>query len=230
MKNVIFFVLLVSTQICFAQTKDQYSLEFHPQFGNSDLIVNEKFYKLSNADSIQFETLKFYISGIELLNDDKMIWAEENSFHLADASAQKSLSINLQIPSKAAFNKVKFNLGIDSITNVSGALGGDLDPTRGMYWTWQSGYVNFKLEGKSNLCNTRNKELQFHLGGYQYPFNALQKIILNVIANEKTVIVLDLEKLISGIDLPKQNEIMSPSKEAVLLSEKVSKCFSIKQP
>ena len=77
-------------------------------------------------------------------------------------------------------DKIKFNLGIDSLTNVSGVMGGDLDPTKGMYWTWQSGYINFKMEGSSAVCPTRNHEFQFHIGGYQDPFYAMQTLELEV--------------------------------------------------
>ena len=82
------------------------------------------------------------------------------------------------------FNTIAFNLGIDSITNVSGAQGGDLDPTKGMYWAWQSGFINIKLQGTSNSCPPPKNEFEFHLGGYQYPFNSLQTIILKT-GNEK---------------------------------------------
>lgn len=222
--------MLVLSCLVYAQSENQHTLTFRPVFNNAELILNDTYYPLGNNDSIQFETLRFYISGLELINDYKPIWKEKNSFHLVDATNKKTLSVSIQCPSNLLFNQIKFNLGIDSITNVSGALGGDLDPTRGMYWTWQSGYINFKLEGKSNRCSTRNHEFQFHLGGYLYPDSALQTLILNGSANEKTEIVFDLGKLISTIDLSKQNQIMSPGKDAVLLSGKVAKCFSTIQP
>jgi len=135
----------------------------------------------------------------------------------------------LSSPTNLKFTKIKFNLGIDSITNVSGAMGGDLDPTKGMYWTWQSGYINLKLEGKSKLCKTRNNEFQFHLGGYQNGDNALQTIILNVSENKEIDILIDIEQFVAAIDLSEQNQIMSPGKKAVLLSEKFSKIFSIQK-
>ena len=83
----------------------------------------------------------------------------------------KEVALCLEIPEDTEFDAIQFNLGIDSLTNVSGALGGDLDPTKGMYWTWQNGYVNFKLQGTSDLCNNPKNEFEFHLGGYLKPFN-----------------------------------------------------------
>lgn len=225
---IFLFLNFIATTLV-AQTIKSHSIIFHPVFNNSVIKSDMTYYKLSANDSIQFETLKLYISGIELLNDDKAIWKEENSFHLLDFTNEKSMQVVLQTPPGISFNKANFNLGIDSITNTSGAMGGDLDPTKGMYWTWQNGYINFKLEGKSNLCKTKNNEFQFHLGGYQYPFNTLQSVSLVVDMKDTIDISINTESLITKIDLTKQNQIMSPGKEAVLLSKKASAMFSVQQ-
>jgi hypothetical protein len=44
---------------------------------------------------------------------------------------------------------IRFLLGVDSARNVSGIQTGALDPARGMFWTWNSGYVMAKIEGSS---------------------------------------------------------------------------------
>jgi hypothetical protein len=106
-------------------------------------------------------------------------------------------------------------------------MGGDLDPTKGMYWTWQSGYINFKLEGNSNLCKTRHNEFQFHLGGYQQPFNCLQTVFVQVKSTANIKLNIDVEKFFQYIQLSQLNHIMSPSKEAVELSEKLTETFSV---
>jgi hypothetical protein len=153
------------------------SFSFQPTFSNQSL-NQEVYYRLNAQDSIQFTSFKFYISHLELMNGNKVVWKDKVTYHLIDAFDEKTLV--LQIPSNISFTKIKFQLGIDSLTNVSGAMGGDLDPTKGMYWTWQSGYINFKLEGTSNICKTRHNEFQFHLGGYQQPFNSLQTVFVQV--------------------------------------------------
>jgi len=218
-----FLFLLLATSL-FGQEKTC-EIMFHPIFGNSNL--DNSFKKLNGSDSIQIETLKFYISGIELLNNDEIVWKEESSFHLIDITNDQSLNIHLKKPENVIFNKIKFNLGIDSLTNISGAMGGDLDPTKGMYWTWQSGYINFKLEGRCNLCKTRNNEFQFHLGGYQFPFYNLQTLMLN--ANDQKImnINIDLKKGLESIDISKRDHIMSPGPDAQLFSERFSKAFSV---
>lgn len=214
------------SQLCFAQPQQVFKLSFKPVFGNENLKPDTIYHKLNKTDSISIETLRFYISGIELWNNGAKVWKEKNSFHFIDAAETKSLVIQFKIPANIFFQKIKFNLGIDSVTNASGAMEGDLDPTKGMYWAWQSGYINFKLEGKSALCKTRNHQFQFHLGGFMFPFNALRTITLDVNDLKHTDIAVDIAKFISSIELWRQNEIMSPGKEAMLITDKAAKIFS----
>jgi hypothetical protein len=212
-----------------AQAVKKISFSFHPRFGNFDLLPNECYFKFNETDSIKIESLKFYVSGIELLNGTEVIWEERKSFHLLDITDPHSLYVFFETPSDIFFSSIKFSIGIDSITNTSGAFGGDLDPTRGMYWTWQSGYINFKVEGKSNLCKDRNNEFQFHLGGYQFPFTTIQTIVLDPKEKEKIDIAVDIKKLFSEIDFSKTDHIMSPGKEASFLSGKLSHIFELSQ-
>lgn len=212
-----------------AQAIKKQRIEFNAVFKDSSLLLHNKYYSLSEKDSISVDELKLYISKIELLNNDVSVFKEANSFHLIDFANTEIPSIILSLPQDSFFNKIKFNLGIDSVTNVSGALGGDLDPTKGMYWAWQSGYINFKLEGKSNVCTTRNNEFQFHLGGYQSPYNAMQTIVLDVNGNKKINVLLNIEEILKVVDLKNRNHIMSPCTEAVKLSEEIKKSFSIRQ-
>lgn len=131
---------------------------------------------------------------------------------------ESQLKINIQSNQKD-FNAIRFNIGIDSVTNSGGVKGGDLDPTKNMYWTWQSGYINFKLEGKSKVCKTRNNVFQFHIGGYSYPNNSLQIVTIPVNHSASININFDLEKLLSGVGLQTTNEIMSPNAKAMQVAK-----------
>jgi len=218
-------VLCLIANLLFCQPK-KVALNFNYMFGKNRLVLNDSTYFLEKNNTIKFESLKFYISNIELLENDISIYKEKKSYHLLDADSIYKI-ISLTLSSKLQFNKLKFNLGIDSVTNVSGALGGDLDPTKGMYWTWQSGYINFKLEGKSSLSTHLKKEFQLHLGGYAYPVNTLQTIILAIGTQNKITVLFDLQQFINKVDLPKQHHIMSPSAEAMHLSKVASTCFKV---
>ncbi len=227
MKVKFLFILLLLCSLGLQAQNKVLPVLLSPVFGNQKLNVGTDWYHIARADSIQIHVLKFYISKLRLLDKGKVVWQEENSFHLVDVENSTSLKWNLLIPPTITFSQISFELGIDSITNVSGALGGDLDPTKGMYWTWQNGYINFKLEGLASSSSANKNEFQFHLGGYQYPFLACKTIILDQINEDGFVIEIDLKKVLVQADLNKENHIMSPSIEAVKWSHWVQKSFSI---
>lgn len=220
--------ILISQNLrSFAQTSSNIRLNFQLLMGDSTLQLGENYYKTAQGDSFLIETLRFYISNIALLKNGKTVWKEADSAHLIDAENTKSLSFLLEKPDSIIFSQIQFCLGIDSFTNVSGAMGGDLDPTKGMYWAWQSGYINLKLEGKSNLCTSKNKDFQFHLGGYQTPFNGLQKVCFLVQKDKNIDINVNLLTFLQDINFAKENHIMSPNQAAVLMAQQWAKAFEI---
>jgi len=225
-------MLLVSTTFMSAQTTRIIPLRFIPTYDRNHTLTegihlqDSSFYS-NDKDSIEIRTLKFYISGIQLYMDSAIVRKETNSYHLIDASNEQTLSVPLTIPIVTDFNRLLFNVGIDSTTNVMGVQGGDLDPMRGMYWTWQSGYINFKMEGNSPLCKTRDHGFEFHIGGYHYPYNTFQCVSLPAYkAKEGINIYILLKELLSTLDLARTNQIMTPGKEALWISKVIKKCFT----
>ncbi len=209
------------------QVGEVVKISFRTVYGNKAIILNDSSYMHEIDNLIKFESLKFYISNINLYQNESITYSEKYSFHLIDISDTSSQIILLNLPSGLDFDKIRFNLGIDSTTNVAGAMGGDLDPTKGMYWTWKSGYINFKMEGSCSQCPSSNRDFELHLGGYQYPFYALQQIELETHTKRNLNLCLDMKKFFSKIDLKKQKSIMSPSREAASISDQLAKCFRI---
>jgi len=195
------------------------------QFRLASNLVDKADWIATIGDSIEIETLKFYISNVQFFQNDSCVDTLDKKHILVDFESMNSAKIALARKNNKAFNKIKFNLGIDSLTNVSGAFGGDLDPTTGMYWTWQSGYINFKLEGYSNRCPARHHFFQFHIGGYQYPFNSLREIELDISNPDNIIIEFELEKLFKIIDLREQYEIMSPNLQATDFATQLKTVF-----
>jgi hypothetical protein len=229
MKNakwLLFTCLLFSHNFLFAQSKT-INITFVPMYGNQKITLQDSFFTNKEVNNLVIETLQFYISNLKLSNKNAIVFYQKNNAILLDASLPNTMTVSLFINNAINFDKIIFDLGIDSITNVSGALGGDLDPTKGMYWAWQSGYINCKLEGKSSLCTSRNNEFQFHLGGYQHPNYCLQTIALATQNKNNIVVKIDIEKVFSQINLQQQNHMMSPSNEAVLFSKLIAQSFSI---
>ena len=202
-------------------------MKFKIKYGNESLIQNKKYFSLSK-DTLQLENFRFYISSIKLILKDNSIISEDNSYHLIDSEDTISQSIPIRIISKSEIKKVIFSIGIDSITSVSGALSGDLDPTKGMYWAWQSGYINMKIEGKSSSCKTRNNAFQFHIGGYLKPNYAIRTIELEPKISNFDINV-DLSNLFNQIKLSETNSIMIPGLKAMDIADKAKSMFSVSE-
>jgi hypothetical protein len=175
----------------------------------------------NSQDSLVIDELRCYVSNISLWQDTTLIWQDPISAHLIDLADSTTCLMQLPDLQQKKFNLIKFNLGIDSTTNVSGAMGGDLDPTKGMYWTWQSGYINMKIEGH------RSKAFQYHIGGYAAPNNALQEVKLHIVDQHNTNIYFDSQALIAFALAKGFYHIMSPSTAACQLAQKAAQLFSI---
>ena len=206
---------------------DSIAIKFNLKWNNKPLEINKMFH--SKNDSLQISTLKFYVSNLIIKYNDQSIFQENNSYHLIDIENSESLNFNICKKSEKIIAAVEFNVGVDSLTSVSGALSGDLDATNGMYWAWQSGFINMKIEGRSNSCDTRKNQFQFHIGGYKKPNYAMRKI--NLIANQNTKneisVGVDLDKLFNAIDLKQNNSIMIPGKEGLKMADLSTKIFNI---
>lgn len=223
-----FLAILLSEVRLVAQQTTTVRLKIIPFFSSASGTILDTTFHFNASDSIRFETVKIYISAIEFYRHSKKEWTEKNSFHLVDAGQEKSNTITLDIPKNIVFNTIRFNIGIDSNTNTAGVLGADLDPTKGMYWTWQSGYINVKLEGTTNLAHSPNHAFEFHLGGYMAPFATIQSVALACKKQNEIKVYIDLKQFISSIDLLQTHHIMSPNADAVKLSELLTHCISVR--
>lgn len=208
--------------------KRDINVSIYPTFNNEKLILNTNQYTTSNKDTLSITTLKFYISNIELQFEDGSTYTESKSQHLINLEEEKSLVLLLKDVSNKKIDKVIFNIGIDSLTNVSGNLEGDLDPALGMYWAWNSGYINMMLEGKSSSCTSVKKNFQYHIGGYLPKQNALQQVILTVTQKDKPLIIkTDVAQWLNKVALRETPSIMIPGPKAIAMSNWYKEMFSL---
>lgn len=189
------------------------TLHFTHQWKSEPLVLDHP-YPIA-ADSITISQLKYYISNIEFFEGETIVWAEPNSYHLIDCSKDNSTQIRLIIPDKLKFSKIGFLLGVDSLTQSGGVKGADLDPTKGMYWTWQSGYIHFKMEGSCQTCKTADKAFHYHIGGYSHPYNTIRRHNLNTERGKNIELRMDVSKILSEPFSEETYRLMSPSAKAV---------------
>jgi hypothetical protein len=223
-KKIISILLICAFQTAYAQ-KEAVSIHFRPVYDSLPIEIEKK-YPYKN-DSIEISVIRFYISNIGFYQNDQLVAEPVKKHHLIDIENPASQFI-LHTGEKAVpCNSIRFSIGVDSLTNVSGAMGGDLDPVFGMYWTWQSGYINFKLEGKSKLCPARKNQFTYHIGGYEYPYNTLQQVDLPVADSKDIVIDIDIHQLLNQLQLNEVYEVMSPGEKAMGIAKKISSAFIV---
>jgi hypothetical protein len=215
-------LVLAITLVPFSFQAQELKIQVNPIFNVQSLDLSGEF----QAKEKCIKTFKCYLTSFELINEGNVVWKEENSYHLIDASLPESMLLELRIPEDLQYDQIAFLLGVDSLTSVSGAYGGDLDPTKGMYWAWNSGYVNFKLEGFHPRASSPEHDFEFHIGGYLPPFQTAQKITLSCAKNAPLVINIDLDQFLEKADLATLSQIMSPGKSAKELSQVAAQSFS----
>ena len=201
-------------------------LEFQPVFGANVITYDDAIYSGLMKDSIVIYKLKYYVTDLRFRNNGKIVFRSEKNVQLMDP---ENNTIKITTKKSLDFDEVIFNIGIDSSTNVSGALGGDLDPINGMYWTWQSGYINFKLEGRCNAVNSADHTFNYHIGGYQYPYNSCITIKLPVKNTNTIKVMMDIEKIFIHPEIMQTPNIMSPGKQAMNVANCLRTIFSIKE-
>ncbi len=200
-------------------------LPININWNDSTLKLNKRYFNQTWKDSVEFSELKFFISNVRYNNykSIKNNWSQNIWLIDMDQSDLEYLPLN----NDKLITAISFDIGIDSLNNVNGEMVGALDPISGMYWTWQSGFINMKMEGASNLCSNKNHQFQFHLGGYLHPYPSLQHVQFTAPDNSFIKgIKLDLSLFISLINLAKVSTVMSPGPNTVTLSQILSTCFS----
>ena len=123
-------------------------------------------YKNKFGEDYTITMFKYYISNISLRDTTGTITNIAGVYHLVDESDSASKSFILDVPG-SNYNQLSFLIGVDSTRNVSGTQTGDLDPLKGMFWTWNTGYVMAKLEGTSPQSTAPNNNVSIHVGGFK---------------------------------------------------------------
>lgn len=155
------------------------TIRFKAIAGSNPLVFGNNY---SNVWGEQYSVsaFKFYISHIYLTQADSGTTYEVNKdeYFLVNFADDNSTVLQLKaVPNK--YNRISFLIGVDSIRNVSGAQTGALDPAKGMFWTWNSGYIMAKLEGNSPASSQVNNKFEYHIGGFSGPDNVLKEARLS---------------------------------------------------
>lgn len=148
-------------------------LEFDNRAGNENLELG-KAYINASGETFTVTKLNYYISNIRLRDTQgkEFIVPQDSSYFLVMEDDPASQKVKLNNIPAGDYNEITFIIGVDSLRstmNISKRTG-VLDPAQGhdgMYWTWNSGYIFFKMEGISpSAADEQENKFYYHIGGY----------------------------------------------------------------
>lgn len=172
-----------------------------------DTFVLDKTFELNDSILIKLTQLKFYIEAKNQL--------AKPTIFLFDAADTNLFSL----PNSVA----TIQLGIDPELQMASEFKGALDPIHGMYWTWNSGYIQLKCVGELISKTTQQEQhFELHLGGVQAPW-----ICIYPLSGSGHEVVFDVAIWLASI-YENQNAIptiMQPSATSVNVFNFVKEAF-----
>ncbi len=152
-------------------------LQFHNFVGDQELVLDSVTYRNSLNQSFQITAFKYYVSNIHLVKTDGKSVAVPGYF-LVNEEETESRKIQLTNLPEGNYSQIEFLVGVDSARNCSGIQKDVLDPAKGMFWAWNTGYIFLKLDGISPQSTAPGHKLEYHIGGFKQPNNHLRTIRL----------------------------------------------------
>ncbi len=230
-------VCILSTDLAVGQSgSGEIQIKLVPMFNEKPLQLDSVVYVNPHGDSLTISMFRCYLTNVVLTDGQGHKSALQRNSHLFDA--EDSSTYRFTVTANAGtYQQLSFTIGVDSTDNTSGAMAGDLDPAKGMYWAWNSGYIMAKLEGKSKVCKTLHQAFEFHIGGYMPPYNterqqiiALEPVTITFGSRQELALYVDINAFFSrNLDLSVTNSIVIPGKEAAAMADRYAKMFKIVQ-
>jgi len=242
-KCLVLFVVVLNVCIAFSQTgKVKPVLQtthfiFQNMIGDSSLQTGVV-YTNAFGEPFSVRAFKYYISNIQLQYADSHIYKINIAPHLVNEMDSTSKQLSFTAPA-GTITSFQFLLGVDSIINTTGVQTGDLDPAKGMYWVWNTGYIMAKLEGTSAVAKSPGRQFSYDVGGYKNGENAARKITLSMpsasrqeVAVIHTIIIkADVLKWFTGahdIRISEHPMCHEPGTLAMDIADNYQQMFSVK--
>ena len=200
------------------------------------LTLNDSLYTNVFGETYSVSKFKYYISNPGIKNS-LLQQKEKTGYHLIDATIPSSQSFSFAVKA-GEYNNLFFLLGVDSAHNCSGAQTGALDPMNDMFWTWNSGYVMAKLEGRSTASSSINQRMEYHIGGYRGRDNVVQQIDLTattpiiIVAGKTTEVIIETDiskwwQLSDSVSIKETPICTTPGQLAKKIAANYSRMFTI---
>lgn len=223
-KLLILAVFICTCFICSAQKK--YWVYVQNTIDGKKINIEDGItYTNANSEKYTITKLKYYISNVRFICKGAI--NKSLKYYLVDAEKKDSFQLSTQ---STLCVGIAFTIGLDSSIQTKGIqYDGALHPLNDMYWAWNSGYVNFKLNGTSTQSTSINNKIEYHIGGFKDPFKT-QRFIQLPLKNLKNKIIIEvaIDKFWSNIKIAENPITTSPGALAKKIADNFENMFSIK--
>lgn len=135
------------------------TLHFNYTFAGKPLPLDTTNYFTKAGDTFAISEFTHYISNFCFVKNASDSF-NSTIYHLSYAAYPQTNTIHFQVP-KTTYKSISFLLGIDSLRNHTGEQNADLSPSKGMFWTWATGYIFLRLKAQT----PSGKNIGIDMGG-----------------------------------------------------------------
>lgn len=217
--------------------KATFNIDIHQHFGSADMDTSSIF-SLPSGQRFRMSTIRYYLSNFRLVKADNSEVAIPESYLLVQPSIG---TYSLGEVEPGTYTKIKFFVGIDSVTNSGGTM--PVDRPAGhplalqnpsMFWSWSTGYIFMKFEGLADTIptGTLNQNFSWHIGTNEMLRTVeipLSNFTLTAGQTNEIHIKSDLNELLKFIDFRSElmTHTMGNRELATKISDKVATMFSV---
>lgn len=216
------FALVFSMGSCKKDEEDtatdkNLSMDINYKVG-SETFAYDQVYTIDGV-AVKFTLAQFYVSGINIMNDDGEMHSFDNLFLLAKPSQTNYALGTVPASFGDHLHMVKFNLGVDSVTN--GQTEADFtsrdanDPLAAqnpaMHWSWNSGYIFMKFEGEIDTDGdgSTDSTAHWHVGKNSF-LRAVELTAHEEMEENHTInVAVDLSTIFSNTNLATDYQTMT---------------------
>lgn len=208
--------------------KGNLSIEFDNRYGLDELMLGLTEAKNLAGEKYTVSTLNYFVSNIKLTRSNGEVLTFPDQYFLVREVDEKSQLISLNDIPAGDYVNLTYTIGVDSLKSIAdvSARKGVLDPASygndNMYWSWNMGYIFFKIEGNAEVVtNNAEGKFEYHIGGFggkdAVTPNNLKEVSLNLTNNakvrkgeESTIhVIFDINKVFEGEKMIKLAEFPS---------------------
>lgn len=169
----VLFIFFTSCKDDTEETQGNFVLEITAKANDKPMVLKNEVYKNILQYNYKVERLAFYLSNLYLIKDDGTeVLAKDVSYLNFETSSDLGEQIIADNIPEGNYKGIKFAIGVDPDQNnedpANYASDHPLSIDNKMHWTWNSGYIFIKLEGKIDSVPNGNNDLSqiflYHLG------------------------------------------------------------------